>query len=794
MGSNWPTPQEYNEALQNPLLNFADETLKTGKVSLNPLGLPHSASGAFASVYKLSSKAGTHWAVRCFLNPRSDQKERYTAISKFVAANKLSCTVPFYYLDKGLRVGGRWYPILKMAWVDGDTLDVYLQKNYKCTEMMATLGKQFSGLANELEKAGIAHGDLQHGNIMVTADGLRLVDYDGLFVPELSGLNSLEIGHANYQHPERTDRYFDTTVDNFSCWLIHTSLQAVYIDPGLFERLGNGDDCILLKRRDLKYPEKSLAFSILFEHPSEIIRENAKLLLRMLWSAPQLVPELSATVDELTLLPDVKPEKRDFTLMGIEALTTGDDARFDELRHRLAEELEFSEQQVVLQSEAKSKRSLWSSFLYGLDRFYRKYDPLIWINFKVKKADELYKELEFEQATNLYIDIYTRMEELSRVQSAHYFNVLCRLGFCYAHIGNFKRAHNFFLLAYSRSLKVASPPEQTRVALLQTICLHMRKRTEAISSAFDKCNVELIPDIVPFQLEQICTTDRVLRLLSDLWLERSKKALQSIASQIDLIKFFSALLEMLSEHDKTAPSPVDTSDLESKLLNHLKQYRPHSWNGQVRSLNAVPRVLEDDDNYETLAKLAYSQFTVDNLDGALSNYLAIRVLLKHNPSNNYYGWATFMSGYCHLLAGEFRKASAYLTSLEARKGSLPGSDTKVKPLEKCRREFLAAICSYLNNEMGDARIYFSNALIGTKELKDVVSRELNSGAIRLPTVFHFFCYRLSDQKRPSRIVPAALLVYLATGVDSDTHLDEYSVELMTSIIRRLITNLDSTSA
>ncbi|MBX9695282.1 MAG: hypothetical protein K2Z81_23050 [Cyanobacteria bacterium] len=62
-------------------------------------------------------------------------------------------------------------------------------------------------------------------------------------------------------------------------------------------------------------------------------------------------------------------------------------------------------------------------------------------------------------------------------------------------------------------------------------------RTEAVSPAFDKCHVEYLPDIVPFQLEQICTTDRVLRLLSDLWLERSNKALQSVASQRALIEF-----------------------------------------------------------------------------------------------------------------------------------------------------------------------------------------------------------------------------------------------------------------
>ena len=39
----------------------------------------------------------------------------------------------------------------------------------------------------------IAHGDLQHGNIIVQDDGtIRLVDYDGCYVPELAGLKSNE--------------------------------------------------------------------------------------------------------------------------------------------------------------------------------------------------------------------------------------------------------------------------------------------------------------------------------------------------------------------------------------------------------------------------------------------------------------------------------------------------------------------------------------------------------------------------------------------------------------------------
>jgi GGDEF domain-containing protein len=30
-----------------------------------------------------------------------------------------------------------------------------------------------------------------------------LIDYDGVFIPGLQGLRSIELGHPNYQHPQR---------------------------------------------------------------------------------------------------------------------------------------------------------------------------------------------------------------------------------------------------------------------------------------------------------------------------------------------------------------------------------------------------------------------------------------------------------------------------------------------------------------------------------------------------------------------------------------------------------------
>src|SRR5579883_3016279 len=146
---DWPSPQDYNEAIQTPAICFADHELKGGHAQVNALGLPSCITGSFASVYKIQGE-GEQWAVRCFLSHRGEQKERYQKISEFVLFHELPCTVSFSYIENGIRVRNSWYPILKMDWVNGDTIDVYLSKNFKNSEKMKTLAGQFASLAGEL--------------------------------------------------------------------------------------------------------------------------------------------------------------------------------------------------------------------------------------------------------------------------------------------------------------------------------------------------------------------------------------------------------------------------------------------------------------------------------------------------------------------------------------------------------------------------------------------------------------------------------------------------------------------
>ena len=290
--NTWPSPQDYNEAIQNLAANTTDTQLREGRVQLTELGLPRPLTGAFASVYRVEC-ADAVVAVRCFLRDLRDQEARYEHIANFVRNDSLPYTVTFDFLRQGIRVGATWFPALKMDWVAGPNLDQFISEHLDSAQTLNQLALDFRRMCIELGEAGIAHGDLQHGNIIVANEGIRLVDYDGMFVPEMSGMASNEIGHRNYQHPARGANHFDASLDNFSAWVIYTSLACVARDSNLWHKLSAGDDCLLFRRDDFVEPEYSFAFNVLENHFLPEIRDLAQHLRRLCHQRVDEVPPLT---------------------------------------------------------------------------------------------------------------------------------------------------------------------------------------------------------------------------------------------------------------------------------------------------------------------------------------------------------------------------------------------------------------------------------------------------------------------------------------------------------------------
>jgi hypothetical protein len=303
----WPTPQDYNESIQSRSVAFSDSDLRASSPELTPLGLPRPISGMFASVYRMQNSTRA-WAVRCFLRDLPDLQTRYSAISNHLKAVRSPYVVGFDYLQRGIQVRGQWYPILKMEWVDGVTLSRYVEGTLYTPTNLLRLAEQWVTMVSSLQKSRIAHGDLQHGNVLVVGQQLRLVDYDGMFVPDLLGLKSHEVGHRNYQHPQRTESHFSHELDNFSAWVVYLSLSALSIQPSLWHQFQGGDECLLLRQQDFLDPKNSALIQSLLSAPDSRIQEATRLFIDLLKLDPLSVPsvsELLVNTSPVTILASV---------------------------------------------------------------------------------------------------------------------------------------------------------------------------------------------------------------------------------------------------------------------------------------------------------------------------------------------------------------------------------------------------------------------------------------------------------------------------------------------------------
>ncbi|NIO08905.1 MAG: hypothetical protein GTO40_13175 [Deltaproteobacteria bacterium] len=254
----WPSMVDYQEAVQSPGSAFASSELCSGTPVTNKLGMPRPICGTFASVYEFITAGRRRWAVKCFLRNIPDLHQRYAKISDHLKKNRwLPYFATFEYQENGIKVRGKSFPLVKMEWLDGDPLNTFIEKNLSRPKVLTKLHHAWEKLLADLRSAKIAHGDLQHGNVLVRPNGdLRLIDYDGMWVPSLEGQVSNETGHPDYQSPRRTQKHFHEGIDKFSNAVIQLSICALAENPGLWKKYNNGDN-LLFRRRDFLNLRKS---------------------------------------------------------------------------------------------------------------------------------------------------------------------------------------------------------------------------------------------------------------------------------------------------------------------------------------------------------------------------------------------------------------------------------------------------------------------------------------------------------------------------------------------------------
>lgn len=297
----WPTPQDYNEALQDPSSCFTDEELINAEVRCDRFGMPRPESGNFASVYKLQGQNDA-WAIRCFLYQIANRESRYQAISDFLNANKPPFVLPFAYVRDGIKCGTSIFPIIKMKYLDAHTFSHYVSLVAMRKDEMNSLITQIEQISQTFQDLKMAHGDLQHDNILVFNGKIHLVDYDAMFVPALGGSSANELGHPSYQHPSKSAKNFDASSDNFSFWVIRNSLQIIKEIPDILEWPHKDTDGLIFSVDDLKSPQKSRLFHFLEKHENETVRLCARQVRAALNESPADTPSLTDTLRMASML------------------------------------------------------------------------------------------------------------------------------------------------------------------------------------------------------------------------------------------------------------------------------------------------------------------------------------------------------------------------------------------------------------------------------------------------------------------------------------------------------------
>ena len=226
-----------------------DDVIQRGKFENAARGVIY-YTGGFTVVFPVDIN-GHKWAFRCWHTEMGNVRERFKKVSDYINSLNSPYFGNFYYCDEGLIVDGKIFPTTRMDWIKGETINQYIYRNANNKDKLLALADEFLSMIDFLHTNNIAHGDLQHGNIIVTDSGkIKLVDYDSLFVPGLENANDIITGKAEFQHPKRRNNLKSSAkLDYFSELVIYLSIIAIAHDPSLIDKFSI-EDSLLFQSND----------------------------------------------------------------------------------------------------------------------------------------------------------------------------------------------------------------------------------------------------------------------------------------------------------------------------------------------------------------------------------------------------------------------------------------------------------------------------------------------------------------------------------------------------------------
>ena len=191
---------------------------------------------------------------------------------------------------------GVWVDVVLGDWIEGATLHEAVAEAAAAEDAtrLGQLAAAFDRLAARLTSDDWAHGDLKPENIVVDSSGrLHLIDLDAMYLPAFAGEASPELGTAAFQHPARTIRDFNASLDDYPAALISTALHALALDPTLYVRYPDADG-LLFSPQQIRTDEALREAIALFEREGLAVQYR---IARLLYApTPRLfgLPELLA--------------------------------------------------------------------------------------------------------------------------------------------------------------------------------------------------------------------------------------------------------------------------------------------------------------------------------------------------------------------------------------------------------------------------------------------------------------------------------------------------------------------
>ena len=179
---------QYLKALADPVGRF--RTLGVPRV------VPEGSfrTGNDAAVFRVVSEGRT-MMLKCYLRPPQTIAERCAC------SQRTPLTAYCQWLDHELMLdddagGTVEVGVTVGEWIEGRTLadevlDAVIERD---AERLARLSAEFDRLTLALLDEEWAHGDLKPENIICSPGGMRLIDIDSIYTPELAGLTTSQLG------------------------------------------------------------------------------------------------------------------------------------------------------------------------------------------------------------------------------------------------------------------------------------------------------------------------------------------------------------------------------------------------------------------------------------------------------------------------------------------------------------------------------------------------------------------------------------------------------------------------